>query len=224
MKSFAIAMDGPAGSGKSSVAKIIAERLNIFYVDTGAMYRAVGLYCSQRGIDTKDEAAVEKVLNQIQLEIGEEKGKQVLYLNGENVSQKIRSEEAGARASDVASILAVRQKLVEIQRKLATGHSVIMDGRDIGTNVLPNAAFKFYISASLEERIRRRYLEFENAKESVSYDEVRSKVIKRDEQDTTRIHNPLCKAEDAIEIDTSQMSLEEVVTYIIDIIRSKIEE
>lgn len=224
MKSFAIAMDGPAGSGKSSVAKIIAERLNIFYVDTGAMYRAVGLYCSQRGIDTKDEAAVEKVLDQIQLEIGEEKGKQVLYLNGENVSQKIRSEEAGARASDVASILAVRQKLVEIQRKLATGHSVIMDGRDIGTNVLPNAAFKFYISASLEERIRRRYLEFENAKESVSYDEVRSKVIKRDEQDTTRIHNPLCKAEDAIEIDTSQMSLEEVVTYIIDIIRSKIEE
>lgn len=224
MKSFAIAMDGPAGSGKSSVAKIIAERLNIFYVDTGAMYRAVGLYCSQRGIDTKDEAAVEKVLEQIQLEIGEENGKQVLYLNGENVSQKIRSEEAGARASDVASILAVRQKLVEIQRKLATGHSVIMDGRDIGTNVLPNAAFKFYISASLEERIRRRYLEFENAKESVSYDEVRSKVIKRDEQDTTRIHNPLCKAEDAIEIDTSQMSLEEVVTYIIDIIRSKIEE
>lgn len=224
MKSFAIAMDGPAGSGKSSVAKIIAERLNIFYVDTGAMYRAVGLYCSQRGIDTKDEGAVEKVLDQIQLEIGEEKGKQVLYLNGENVSQKIRSEEAGAKASDVASILAVRQKLVEIQRKLATGHSVIMDGRDIGTNVLPNAAFKFYISASLEERIRRRYLEFANAKEKVSYDEVRSKVIKRDEQDTTRIHNPLCKAEDAIEIDTSQMSLEEVVTYIIDIIQSKIEE
>ncbi len=146
MKSYVIAVDGPAGSGKSTVAKEIAKKLEIIYVDTGAMYRTVGFYCMQKGIDTQNENAVEAVLGEIKMEIKAEGGSQTILLNGQDVTAKIRTQEVGKAASDVAAILAVREKLVEVQRNLAKENSVIMDGRDIGTNVLPDAGVKIFNS------------------------------------------------------------------------------
>ena len=153
---YSIAIDGPAGSGKSTVAKQIAKKLGILYIDTGAMYRTVGLYCLENNIDLSDEKKINTILPKINMKIELLEGKQEIYLNGEKVTEKIRTQEAGKAASDVAVIFSVREKLVQIQRDLAQGHSVIMDGRDIGTNVLPNATVKIYLDASVEERTKRR--------------------------------------------------------------------
>ncbi len=222
MKNIAVAVDGPAGSGKSTVAKLIAKNMNIVYIDTGAMYRTVGLYCIENGIDTKNEKAVCSVLDDIKMDIKAQMGGQTIFLNGVDVTSKVRTQEAGRAASDVAVILAVREKLVEIQRNMAKGTSVIMDGRDIGTNVLPKAEVKIFLNASVEERAKRRVGELLALGENPDFDEVKEQIRKRDENDTNRKHNPLRKAEDAIEIDTTGMTIDEVTDKISDIIREKI--
>ena len=224
MKNFAIAIDGPAGSGKSTVAKIIAEKLGIIYVDTGAMYRAVALFCTRNGVDTTNEAAVNGILPKINIRILLEEGMQKIFLEDEDVTGKIRTQEVGQGASDVGLILSVREKLVEIQRELAEGTSVIMDGRDIGTNVLTNAQVKIYLNASVEERAKRRLGELESNGITANLDEVRKQIIFRDKNDMTRTHNPLKKAEDAIEVDTTHMDIAQVVDEIIKIKEEKLLE
>ena len=222
MKNIAVAVDGPAGSGKSTVAKLIAKNMNIVYIDTGAMYRAVGLYCIENGIDTENEKAVESVLDNIKMDIKANVDGQTIFLNGEDVTLKVRTQEAGKAASHVAAILAVREKLVEIQRNMAKGTSVIMDGRDIGTNVLPNAEVKIFLNASVEERALRRVGELKILGENPDFDEVKEQIKKRDYNDINREHNPLRKADDAIEIDTTGMTINEVTEKISNIIKEKI--
>lgn len=222
MKNIAVAVDGPAGSGKSTVAKLIAKNMNIVYIDTGAMYRTVGLYCIENGIDTENEKAVESVLDNIKMDIKANVDGQTIFLNGEDVTLKVRTQEAGKAASHVAAILAVREKLVEIQRNMAKGTSVIMDGRDIGTNVLPNAEVKIFLNASVEERAIRRVGELKTLGENPDFDEVKEQIKKRDYNDINREHNPLKKADDSIEIDTTGMTINEVTEKISNIIKEKI--
>ena len=222
MKNIAVAVDGPAGSGKSTVAKLIAKNMNIVYIDTGAMYRTVGLYCIENGIDTENEKAVESVLDNIKMDIKANIDGQTIFLNGKDVTLKVRTQEAGKAASHVAAILAVREKLVEIQRNMAKGTSVIMDGRDIGTNVLPNAEVKIFLNASVEERALRRVGELKILGENPDFDEVKEQIKKRDYNDINREHNPLRKADDAIEIDTTGMTINEVTEKISNIIKEKI--
>lgn len=224
MKSYVIAVDGPAGSGKSTVAKEIAKKLEIIYVDTGAMYRTVGFYCMQKGIDTQNENAVEAVLGEIKMEIKAEGGSQTILLNGQDVTAKIRTQEVGKAASDVAAILAVREKLVEVQRNLAKENSVIMDGRDIGTNVLPDAGVKIFLTAGADERTLRRCHELELLGKRVDYETVKQEIIERDYKDTNRKYNPLQKAEDAVEVDTSKMTIGEVVEAILTVVEEKTRE
>ena len=224
MKQYSIAIDGPAGSGKSTVAKEIAKKLGILYVDTGAMYRTVGLYCIKNGIDLQQQSHIVSALKKIDMKIELSDGMQMIFLNGENVTQKIRTQEAGKAASAVAAILPVREKLVEIQRNLAKGHSVIMDGRDIGTNVLPDAAVKIYLNASVEQRTKRRCYELAMMGKTWDKKQIEQQIIQRDESDMNRKYNPLKKAEDAIEIDTSFMSIEEVVFKILNIVEEKIKK
>ncbi|NDO46173.1 (d)CMP kinase [Clostridium sp. MD294] len=222
MNNYSIAIDGPAGSGKSTVAKQIAKKLNLLYIDTGAMYRAVGLYCLKNGIDLKEEQKIASALKNINMSIELLQGIQNIYLNGENVTEKIRTQEVGKAASDVAAILAVRQKLVQIQRDLAKGHSVIMDGRDIGTNVLPDASVKIYLNASIEERTKRRCNELKALGKQYNSERVKKEIIQRDENDKNRKHNPLTKAKDAFEIDSSDMNIEQVTKAVLNIVKQKI--
>lgn len=224
MKQYSIAIDGPAGSGKSTVAKEIAKKLGILYVDTGAMYRTVGLYCIKNGIDLQQQSHIVSALKKIDMKIELSDGMQMIFLNRENVTQKIRTQEAGKAASAVAAILPVREKLVEIQRNLAKGHSVIMDGRDIGTNVLPDAAVKIYLNASVEQRTKRRCYELAMMGKTWDKKQIEQQIIQRDESDMNRKYHPLKKAEDAIEIDTSFMSIEEVVFKILNIVKEKIKK
>ena len=214
MSNFAIAVDGPAGSGKSTVSKIVAKNLGIIYIDTGAMYRAVGLYCIENGINTTDEEAVEKVLDTIKLTIKPEEGIQYIFIDDKNVTDLIRTQEVGRAASDVASMKKVRLKLVAIQRNLAKGNNVIMDGRDIGSNVLPDAELKIYLDASVDERANRRYKELSEKGIDCDIDTIKDQISQRDFADKTRNINPLIMAEDAIKIDTSEMTIEQVVEII----------
>ncbi len=219
---YSVAVDGPAGSGKSTISKIVAKELNIVYIDTGAMYRAVAFYCIKNGIDTKEQKAVIAVLDDIKIDIKLENNTQKTYVSGENVTDKIRSQEIGAGASDVGVIAEVRKKLVDIQRDMAKGMSVIMDGRDIGTNVLKNADVKIYISASADERAKRRCEELKNIGVEHDFELVKNKIIQRDKNDMTRENNPLKKAEDAIYIDTTFMGIDEVKNTVIKIIKEKV--
>ncbi len=224
MKKFAIAIDGPAGSGKSTVAKILAKQFKIVYIDTGAMYRTVALYCMRNGIDTKDSESVSKVIDSINIDIMIENGIQKIFLDDENVTEKIRTQEIGQGASDVGLIFSVRKKLVEIQRKLAETSSVVMDGRDIGTNVLKDALVKIYLNASVDERTERRCGELRGLGVKFSYDDVREQILLRDRNDMTREYNPLTKAPDAVEIDSTNMTVEQVVDEISDIINERLGE
>jgi len=221
-KSFAIAIDGPAGSGKSTVAKIVSKKLNMVYIDTGAMYRTVALFCINNGVDTTDKVKVGEILPKINIEIKLEEGLQKIFLDGDDVTNKIRTQEVGQGASDVGVILSVREKLVELQRELAKGTTVIMDGRDIGTNVLPKAEIKIYLDASVEERSRRRLGELVQNGIEASFGEVKEQIKIRDKNDMTRKHNPLKKAEDAVEVDSTDMSIDEVVARIIEIKKDKL--
>lgn len=205
-----IAVDGPSGAGKSTIAKAIAEKLSIDYIDTGAMYRAVGYKLLQKGISLDDLQAVASVLAETEIDF---RGGSI-FLDGENVNDKIRTEEISRQASDCSALGIVRAKLTEQQQKMGEKKSVVMDGRDIGTVVFPDAEFKFFITASAEERARRRYKELAEKGEEVTYEKVLSDIRQRDYNDTTREINPLKKAEDAVEIDTTEMSIEEVIDYI----------
>lgn len=211
-----IAFDGPAGSGKSTIAKIISEKLGITYLDTGAMYRAVTLYFLENNVDFNDENQVKINLEKIELEFINDK----LYLNNKDVSVQIREKNVNDNVSFVSAIRIVREKMVDLQRKMSGKKSVVLDGRDIGTVVFPNADYKFYITASVDVRARRRYEEeLEKGISNLSFDEVKKSMENRDYIDSNREVTPLRKADDAIEIDTSDMSIEEVLEKILSYIK-----
>lgn len=211
---YSIAIDGPAGAGKSTIAKRVAKKLGFIYVDTGAMYRAMALYFIRNAIKAEDVSGIEAACEKINIEIRYSEGEQQVLLNGENVSGLIRTEEVGNMASASSTILKVRSKLLETQRNLAKTANVIMDGRDIGTHVLPEAFVKIYLTAAAEERARRRCLELEQKGQAGDYERVLEDIKKRDERDMTREHAPLRKAEDAVLVDSSDMTIDEVASEI----------
>lgn len=206
---ISVAIDGPSGAGKSSMARRLAADLGYTYVDTGAMYRAIGLYVRRAGADTKDPAAVEGLLPQIQLDIRLQDGAQHILLNGEDVTEAVRAEDIGMAASDVSAYPAVRSFLLDTQRNLAASRDVLMDGRDIGTVVLPNATVKIYLTASADARARRRLAELLEKGKQTDYETVLADIEQRDYQDTHRAVAPLRQAEDAILVDTSDIGIEE---------------
>lgn len=206
-----IAIDGPAGAGKSSVAKVLAKRLNCIYLDTGAMYRAVTWLAMQQQVPFDDLAGMGQLLKNLQLKFREEDGVQHLYCNGMDVTEAIRSTEVSANVSAVAMIPLVREAMVAQQQKIAADCDVLMDGRDIGTTVLPDARYKFFLTASLEERARRRYLELQQKGVSVDLEQLKQDIALRDQKDSQREVSPLVQAPDAELIDTSHMTFDEVV-------------
>ena len=216
MKYISVAVDGPAGAGKSSVSKAVAKSLGYTYIDTGAMYRAVALFAINNGIDAKNET--EKLvsrLNEVEIDIKYTDEGQQIYLLGENVSKRIREEDVSVGASNVAVIPEVRKKLVELQRKMAESANVIMDGRDICSYVLPNADVKVYLTASVECRAMRRFKELEGKGEACDFEQIKHDIQERDERDMTREIAPLKQAEDATLIDSSEMGIDDVVKAII---------
>lgn len=219
MKSIAI--DGPAGAGKSTIAKKAAEKLGFVYVDTGAMYRAMALYFLRNKIDSGEEAQIEASCKDVQVSIVYKDGEQQVLLNGENVNSYIRTEQVSRMTSDTSKYPAVRKTLLALQQRLAQEQNVIMDGRDIGTCVLPNADVKIYLTASTAERARRRHLEQTQRGISCSFAEIEQDIIARDEQDMNRKVSPLRQAEDAVFLDSSEMSIDQVVEKIISIYRQK---
>ena len=211
-----IAIDGPAGAGKSTVAKMVAKKNGYIYVDTGAMYRAIGLYFMNEGVDIENSAHVMLALSAISVEIKYENGEQQVILNGKNVSKEIRQEAVGNMASNVATKQPVRDKLLDLQRDLARTQDVVMDGRDIGTFVLPNAEVKIYLTASVSTRAKRRYDELISKGVSADLEEIKRDIEARDYQDMHRDIAPLTQAEDAVYLDTSDMNIDEVVNFICD--------
>lgn len=211
-KIIRIAIDGPSGAGKSTIAKAVAKKMNIDYIDTGAMYRAVGLKVKNSGTDMRDEAAMAELLADTDIDFvnGD------IILDGVIVNKEIRANDMSMMASNVSALPAVRAKLVELQRKMGQTKSIIMDGRDIGTNVLTDAEVKVFMTASAEERADRRYKELIEKGQDVTYDQILEDIKKRDHNDMTRALNPLKKADDAIELDTTGMSIEEVTDYIMN--------
>ncbi|MDD6179341.1 MAG: (d)CMP kinase [Clostridium sp.] len=222
--SYCVAIDGPAGAGKSTIAKKIAKKMQLIYVDTGAMYRAMALFLLRNHVSPEDAAAIERTCEDAEIGICYEKGQQVVYLNGENVNDLLRSEELGKMASISSQIKSVRRKLVDLQRRLAETTDVIMDGRDIGTCVLPDADVKIYLTASSRVRAQRRFDELQEKGIACNFDEIEKDIIERDRRDMTREESPLKKAEDAIEVDTSDMSIEQVIATIIRICEEKKEK
>ena len=211
-----IAIDGPAGAGKSTIAKRVAKDLSFVYVDTGAMYRSIGLYMLKNGIDIHDKDAVEKASEKADVRLSYIDGTVHVLLNGEDVSTQIREEEVGKAASVVSAYPQVRKNLTALQKKLAETENVVMDGRDIGTCVLPDAFLKIYLTASPEVRGRRRFLELVEKGENPDLNEIIEDIRKRDQADMTREISPLKKADDAVEIDSSEMTIDEVVKAIED--------
>lgn len=206
---ISVAIDGPSGAGKSSLAKQLAAALGFIYVDTGAMYRSIGLYALRKGADLKDEVQVAALLPEISIRLAFENGEQHIYLNGEDVSLTIRQEQAGMAASAVAAHPAVRQYLLQLQRDLAKSHDLLMDGRDIGTVVLPDATVKIYLTASAEARADRRCRELRQKGQDAVYETVLADIRQRDDQDMHRAIAPLKQAEDAIRIDTSEIDFDQ---------------
>ncbi len=217
--SFNIAIDGPAGAGKSTIAKAVAKRLSVIYVDTGAMYRAMALLMIKNQIDGKDTEKILQKCGEADITIRYENGEQVVYLNGENVNGFLRTEQVGNMASEISSLPFVREKLVELQRALAKKSDCIMDGRDIGTCVLPGARVKVYLTASSTVRAKRRYEELSAKGENCDFDKIKLDIEERDYRDMHREHSPLRQAEDAILVDSSEMTIEEVIEKLIDLCR-----
>ncbi|GFO86733.1 MULTISPECIES: (d)CMP kinase [Anaerostipes] len=213
---YSIAIDGPAGAGKSTIAKTIAKKLEFIYVDTGAMYRAMALYFIRNGIDPLDENAINAACADVHVGIAYENGAQQVLLNGENVTGLIRTEEVGNMASKTSAYPTVRATLLDLQRDLAKKADILMDGRDIGTNVLPDADLKIYLTASSEIRARRRYNELIEKGEKADLAQIEKDIIIRDKQDMERKIAPLKKAEDAVLVDSSDMTIEEVVECILE--------
>lgn len=223
--SFNVAIDGPAGAGKSTVAKAVAKEKGFIYVDTGAMYRAMALYFLREGIDRSDEAAIGEACKHVKISISyDENGGQQVILNGENVSGLIRTEEVGNMASATSVYMPVREKLVELQKELARQADVVMDGRDIGTCVLPEADVKVYLTASSLVRAKRRYKELVEKGETCSLEEIEKDIIDRDYRDMHREHSPLMQAEDASLLDSSDLTLRQVVDTIEAMIEKKQKE
>lgn len=216
-KVFSIAIDGPAGAGKSTVAKGVAERLGIVYVDTGAMYRAIGLKTIRLGIPSDDAKAVEPILDSTSVTIEFRDGAQHIFLDGEDVTGLIRTQDVSNAASKVSAIPAVRFKLVELQRKLAEGTSLAMDGRDIGNYVLPNAEYKFFVTASPEQRASRRYRELKEKGRlgGMTFNELYLEMVERDRRDSGRECMPLKKAPDAVLVDTTYLTIEESIEHVL---------
>lgn len=221
--SFIVAVDGPAGSGKGTITSIVGEKLNLISFDTGAMYRALSYYMIKNNIDIDDTEKIKKMLNTINIELEFENRVQILYLNGEKLVNELRTKEVNAIVSQVSHIPEVRQAMVKLQRSLAEEKDVIMEGRDIGTNVFPNADVKIYLDASAEERAKRRLKQnLENNITNMSYEEILENIKLRDENDKTSDIAPLKKADDAIVIDSSDLSIDEVVERIKNLIENKI--
>lgn len=220
---YSVAIDGPSGAGKSSLAKRLSAAFGFIYVDTGAIYRTVGLASVRRGLDRRDEAAVAAMLPELCIEMKyNNAGEQRMYLDGEDVSAAIRMPEISIAASDVSALPAVRAFLLEMQRKMAREHSVIMDGRDIGTVVLPDAELKIFLTASAEARALRRQKELEGKGVASAFDEVLRDILYRDEQDSTRAAAPLKQAEDAVYVDTSDIDFDASFSLLCSIIRERL--
>lgn len=217
-----VALDGPAGSGKSTVAALVAKKLDVLYLDTGAMYRAVALKCINGNIDYSEQDSVRYLIDKIDLKVQYSNGKQLTILDGIDVEDKIRTPQISMVASFVSAYGIVRTKMVEMQRKIAESTSCVIDGRDIGTNVLPNCEYKFFLTATPEIRAERRYKQ--NLEKGINqpYEQLLEEIVERDKQDSNRAIAPLKRADDAVEIDTSNMTVDEVVNKIISIIQGKI--
>lgn len=211
---YNVAIDGPAGAGKSTVAKRVAKELGFVYVDTGAMYRALAIFFLKKGLKPEDTKEIAEVCKEAEVTIGYEDGIQQVYLNGENVTAMLRKEEVGNMASVSSAIGEVRAQLLELQRGLAKTKDVVMDGRDIGTNILPNADVKIYLTASVETRAKRRYLELQEKGVACDLQEIAKDIEERDTRDMNREIAPLCQAKDAVYVDSSDMTIDEVVNSI----------
>lgn len=218
---YSIAIDGPAGAGKSTIAKKVAAKLSFIYVDTGAMYRAMGLYFLRNRISWEDPEAIEQAVGDIRVSIRYENGEQQVILNGENVSALIRREEVGNMASRTSGYGCVREKLVALQRELAGQENVVMDGRDIGTCVLPDATAKIYLTADPAERAKRRYLELKEKGVEGDLNVIEADIRQRDHQDMTREISPLRQAPDAVLVDASHLTIDQVTQTVLDIFREK---
>lgn len=214
---YNVAIDGPAGAGKSTIAKAVAKKLGLIYVDTGAMYRAMALFMLREQVDPRDGDAVSQKCKEADITIDYENGEQVVFLNGENVNGFLRTEEVGNMASVISVQPAVRKKLVELQQALAKKRDCIMDGRDIGTCVLPDAQVKIYLTASSHVRAQRRFDELAAKGQKCDLEQIRHDIEERDYRDMHREHSPLRQAEDALLVDTSDMTVEEVIAHIIEI-------
>ncbi|VTX86054.1 (d)CMP kinase [Fusobacterium periodonticum] len=210
MNNLIVAIDGPAGSGKSTIAKLLAKKYDLTYIDTGAMYRMITLYLLENNIDISDLKEVERILNTVNLDMQGDK----FYLDNVDVSTKIREKRINDNVSKVASIKIVRSNLVDLQRKISNNKDVILDGRDVGTVIFPNAQVKIFLIASPEERARRRYNEFLEKKTEITYDEVLKSIKERDHIDSTRDESPFVKADDAIELDSTNLTIEDVINFI----------
>ncbi len=221
---FSVAIDGPAGAGKSTLARILAEELQFLYVDTGALYRTVGLAVLQRGIDPRDEAAVTALLKELSVSLAYVEREQRVFLGEEDVSEKIRTPEVSMAASAVSAVPAVRRFLLDTQRQLAASHSVIMDGRDIGTTILPQAEVKIFLTASAESRAQRRYAELKEKGIETSFEAVLADMEKRDYDDAHRAASPLRRAVDAVLVDTSRDDLEASVQRLKEIVTARLSQ
>lgn len=224
MKKINIAIDGPAGAGKSTISKLLASQLGYIHIDTGAMYRAVGLKVLKNNISPHDSRKIVEILNSTDIKIKLVDGKQLVFLDGEDVTEEIRQPEVSMYASDVSKIREVRERLVKMQQDLAKQKGVIMDGRDIGTHVLPNAELKIFLTATAEERAKRRFLELKQKGYNVDYYQLLDEIKKRDQNDMTREFAPLKVADDAIVIDSTSLSIEEVLQKILELINKVIKD
>lgn len=222
--SFIVAIDGPAGVGKGTIANLVAEKFGFLNVDTGAMYRSVTLAMLRQNIGIEEEEKIEKLLSEITIELKEENGEEIVLLNGEDVSEAIRTKEVNAFISGVAALRIVRNKMLELQRKIAEGQEVVMEGRDIGSTVFPNADVKIYLDATVEERANRRLRQNKEKGIEMSYEEVLESVKKRDLIDSTREVSPLRKADDAILIDCTELSQDELSNKVYEIIEEKMKK
>ena len=216
-----IAIDGPAGAGKSTIARKVAERLSFIYVDTGAMYRAMALYLHRKGIDADDTETIARVCTEPGISIEYRDGEQVVLLDGENVNSFLRTQEVSDMASKSSAVPEVRKRLVELQQKLAAEQSVVMDGRDIGTVVLPDAQVKIYLTASVGVRAKRRFLELKEKGDNPVLEKIEEEIAERDHRDMTRDVAPLRQADDAVLVDSSDMTIEEVTSHILNIIHDR---
>ena len=214
-----IAIDGPAGSGKSTTSKLVANRLGISHLDTGSMYRAITVHFIKNSYSL-DSIDVSSVMDSIDLKISDSSDKESVFLNGEDVTDKLRSNEVSKLVSDISSVKEVRAKMVEIQRRISSNKSIVIDGRDIGTVVFPDAKFKFFITASIDSRAKRRFDELQESDSNVTLEQIEEEIKSRDHFDTTRENSPLKKAEDAITIDTTHLDVSEQVNMILEIINN----